>query len=295
MTQPLYRLSEQDHDALKAALLDLLLEFDRVCRQHRIAYQLAAGTLLGAVRHQGFIPWDDDVDVCMLRSDYERFLTLAPASLGERVFLQNRRSDPAYPHLFSKLRLNDSLFREAWVGGRDMHHGIYIDIFPFDNVKPETIIGRLHIELSRLALDLRGRAIDRLGEMPARKPASLGISARRLCMSLIMLPLRLLGERRMDALADRLLQHYAHEETSHVTCLASMPSERRKVYARLRNRAAFFRTVSVSFERHSFPAPANHDQVLTNLYGDYRRLPPSDQRQPKHVVTGFSLARVGRG
>jgi len=90
--------------------LEILLEFDRICKKHRIQYHLFAGTLLGAVRHKGFIPWDDDIDVCMLRSEYDRFLSVYTTELADAYFLQNSYTDPSYYNIFSRIRKNGTFF-----------------------------------------------------------------------------------------------------------------------------------------------------------------------------------------
>lgn len=129
-------LSEADLRRLHQVQLAMLLELDRVCRHLGVGYQLGAGTLLGAVRHGGFIPWDDDVDVVMLRADYRRFLREAPTLLDSSLFLQTWRSDPHFRVGFAKLRRQDSVFREKSSQISRYHHGIFIDIFPFDPVLP---------------------------------------------------------------------------------------------------------------------------------------------------------------
>ena len=122
--------------------LEILLEFDRICRKHGLKYLLFAGTLLGAVRHKGFIPWDDDIDVCMLRGDYERFLTVCKDELSAELFLQTTDTDREYPLQFAKLRKNNTRFVEKSMSDLKIHHGVFIDIFPLDNVMPHSFIGR---------------------------------------------------------------------------------------------------------------------------------------------------------
>lgn len=99
-------IQQSAHLAHQQALHTLLVEFDRVCRALEIPYVLYAGTLLGAVRHQGFIPWDDDLDVLMLREDYDRFLREAPGVLDTETFFLQKEFSDHWPLFFSKLRLN---------------------------------------------------------------------------------------------------------------------------------------------------------------------------------------------
>lgn len=121
-------------NALHDTLLEILIEIDRVCKENDIKYFLDSGTALGAIRHNGFIPWDDDIDIGMLRSDYEQFLKIAPSSLKAAYFLQTRETDKEYNKLHAKIRKNDTVLLEAENENIQMHHGIFIDIFPFDRI-----------------------------------------------------------------------------------------------------------------------------------------------------------------
>ena len=119
---------------LQLVELEILLEVDRVCRENGIEYFLDGGTALGAVRHGGFIPWDDDIDIGMTRENYEKFLEIAPEKLKNDYFLQTRKTDKKAPYMYAKVRKNGTVFMEWNKRNLDMHHGIYIDIFPYDNV-----------------------------------------------------------------------------------------------------------------------------------------------------------------
>lgn len=116
--------------------LELAKEIKRVCEILNIPYFLDAGTLLGAIRHEGFIPWDDDLDMGMLRSAYDKFLKEAPAVLGEEYFLQTWHSDLNYGLPFAKLRKNNTVYKEEAAQNSGAHCGFYVDIFPYD-VYPE--------------------------------------------------------------------------------------------------------------------------------------------------------------
>ena len=112
--------------------LQILLEFQRVCQLLGLRYYLTAGTLLGAVRHRGFIPWDDDVDVAMPRADYDRLFREGPALLGPEYLLQDYRTEPNFPYYFGKLRLRGTRAEEPVLRAINMDQGIYIDLFPLD-------------------------------------------------------------------------------------------------------------------------------------------------------------------
>lgn len=138
------KLMEQTRTIQKIDLV-LLKEFDRVCREIGVGYFICGGTMLGYKRHGGFIPWDDDIDVGMLRADYDKFLKEGGKYLGEDFFLQTRQSDPKIPYLFSKIRLNGTSYVTNYNELRDFHKGICLDLFPFDYI-PNSLNERLRFK-----------------------------------------------------------------------------------------------------------------------------------------------------
>lgn len=110
--------------------VEILIEIDRICRKHDIKYWIDFGTLLGAVRHKGFIPWDDDLDICMLSKDYKKFLEIASDELPEWLFIQNKSTDPSYRRSICKVRDLNSFFVEQYDDfSAPYKKGIFIDIF----------------------------------------------------------------------------------------------------------------------------------------------------------------------
>ena len=124
---------------LQKRLLVILKEFARVCGKHNLRYFLNGGTCLGAIRHKGFIPWDDDVDVMMPREDYEKFLTLQYEYEGTPYFIQSWKSDPRYTYGFAKLRDSSTTFIEDFYRNHRINHGVWIDIFPLDGMAKKPI------------------------------------------------------------------------------------------------------------------------------------------------------------
>lgn len=113
---------------------DMLREIDRICRAHDIKYFISYGTMLGAVRHGGFIPWDDDVDVAMLRSEFEKFRQIAPKELNERFSYESHTNHNGYHYFFDRISARDTYFASKYSDDYEMHKGISVDIFVVDNV-----------------------------------------------------------------------------------------------------------------------------------------------------------------
>jgi lipopolysaccharide cholinephosphotransferase len=117
-------------------MFETLLEVDKICKKHNLKYWLSSGTLLGAVREKDFIPWDDDLDICMLKDDYDIFLQVVPSLLKKDMFLQTKNSDSKFPYNFAKIRSNKGKIIEKHEIGKNIEYnqGIFIDIFPMLSV-----------------------------------------------------------------------------------------------------------------------------------------------------------------
>ncbi len=113
-------------------MLEMLVEFDAICQKHNLKYWLDSGTLLGAVRHQGFIPWDDDIDLSMPVEDYNKFLEIGASQLSSNIFVQTKETDPNFKFDYIKLRSNKASIVEFHEEGREVgyHQGVFVDIFP---------------------------------------------------------------------------------------------------------------------------------------------------------------------
>lgn len=250
--------SLQDH---QQALYTLLREFDRVCRALEIPYFLYAGSLLGAVRHQAIIPWDDDLDVMMLREDYERFLREADGILDrEKFFLQKEFSDH-WPMFFSKLRLNNTACLEKY-HPRDLkcHLGVYMDIFPCDNACESALGWKMQFACSKvvIAKSLYARGYD----TDSRKKKLV----MQLCRLLPQAPFR------------KFCQYRRGSGSGRVHCfLGAASSMEKSVFPR-----AWFRdSVALPLGDRAYPAPVEYGKLLTVLYGDYMRIPEESERRCK--------------
>lgn len=246
--------------AHQGVLLELLTEFDRICRANDIGYVLFAGSALGAVRHQGFIPWDDDLDVAMLRADYERFLQLAADQLGENYYLQGEFS-AHWPMFFSKLRKNGTACMERFIPkDEQMHQGIYLDIFPVDNLSDSSFVRKLQFGASKVVI---AKGLGRRGYLTDSKAKKLFMA---LCRLVPMAPMVKLA--RLDKKTQTRQVH---------TFFAAASRYEKNVFPR----AWLTERTMVDFEGKSVPISAHAREMLTLIYGDYLTLPPEEERRCK--------------
>ena len=251
-------------------LLVILKEFDRICGELRIPYVLFAGTLLGAVRHKGFIPWDDDLDVMMLREDYARFLHEADALLDtERFFLQKEFSEH-WPMFFSKLRMNNTACIEKYhPKDPGTHQGVYIDIFPCDHALESAVGRKLQFLASKVII---AKSLDRRGYDTDSK-------LKRLFMGICrMIPLNPMLKLTKAGKADSKMVH---------GFLGGAHGFRKSVF----ERRWFTERTTGEFEGRPYPIPADYDILLKELYGDYTRIPTEEERQVKQHALLVDLER----
>ena len=128
---------------LHACLLDVANEIKRICDKHRISYFLIGGTLLGCLRHEGIIPWDDDLDIGMLREDYERFLSVCESELREPFILCTAEKEKNYGVMFAKIRIEGTALYEKEAPA-DIHRGIFVDVFPIDRFPEDAATQKRH-------------------------------------------------------------------------------------------------------------------------------------------------------
>ena len=254
---------------LRRIQLDMLREIDRICRRHGIRYFLSGGSMLGAVRHGGYIPWDDDIDVAMLREEYNRFKAVAPAELNEKYSYQSFTNKDGYHYFFDRITAKDTYFASRYSDSYAMPKGISVDIFVYDNALDRRKAQRRfwnHLMHKRLFMNVRWKDEPR-GEGKSR------------LISKLLLPL--LRRRSMDSYSasyDKATRRYENRTTSTVMAPATdhkwhecMPKE------------WFTEVVPRRFEDVDTFLPVGYDGFLRNWYGeDYMTMLPLCQQTPYH-------------
>ena len=231
-------------------MLDILMEVDRICKKHDIRYWLSSGTLIGALRHDGFIPWDDDLDIEMMRSDYLRLMKVLPSELPEWLALQNDETDPNYFFFYAKVRdrrskiLEHNNYDRLW-----KEQGIYIDIFPMEqhpiwlHKLTEKTVGHMY-KIWRTSTD-DAKAIKKV-----RRIFDFNNKILFPCLRAILSPL-----------------------TSHFSPLKTITSGMGIPFHNRRYQDEIFPLTTHVFEGHKLPVPGHADAHLRHLYGDYMQLP----------------------
>lgn len=265
------RMSAEDLRRLQLTQLQIAIEVTDLCDRRDISYVLLGGSALGARRHGGFIPWDDDMDMGMLRADFDRFIETARRELPDSLYVQHWLDDPHMGASFAKVRLNNTRVLEATSNETGGHKGISIDIFPFDNVPDGVIEYPWKLQLmfwKRLLRHKSGYTIRKL-----RLPLYLADLPVRAASKLVSLAS---AKRRMH----RLMTRFNDRPAERVLAVGGAYDFTKDMLKRswLSDRKRF------AFEDQSFFCPADIDGYLAHMYGDFMSLPPVEDRTNKHTI-----------
>lgn len=252
-------------------IYDIFVEFDRVCRKYNIKYSMEGGTLLGAVKYRDFVPWDDDIDVIMVRTEYEKFLQVAPDELNESYFIQSYNNVPEFPLNYAKLCYNGAkIYDYDYSHLKKMNHGVFMDIFPIDNVKNET--WRKHCSQVGVLTGARKTKLKvKIGKLPFVK--------KFVYKSLSILPMRMLV-----TLLNKTCTKYNKKSTGfrYEVCNSNKKFKPLEI-------EIYDEVVELPFRDKSFFAVKQYDKFLRSRFGeDYMdELPPKEKRKPSHCANIF--------
>lgn len=260
-------MTNEKLDQLKKIELQILRAFDQYCKEHHFQYYLIGGALLGSARYGGFIPWDDDIDVAMPREDYEKLKAVWQTDSIDGYFLQSGETDPNFARCIMKLRKNNTEIIEKITAGINMHHGIYIDIFPIDYVSDN----------SEKKLERRAQVIRRLMTLRTIKSGYRGNyqkTKRLIKWGIFWLPSKVIDKKiyRLCTLENNGDRQYA------ILYLHNYNWEKQ-----IHRSEIFESGGECSFEGYCFSAPCNVEAFLSKVFGsDYMLEPPADKRKNPH-------------
>lgn len=263
---------------LQLCELELVKAVLEICRRHNLTVFMMGGTFLGAVRHQGFIPWDDDVDLGMSREDYERFLQIAPEELPQGIELKHFGIDPDMPYYPAQVVDPDFEILDTSAQVAKIRNA-WIDLFPLDGMPKSRVWSLVHkYRLLYLRMMLKFSQFSQvvavnLAHRPFHERLLVAVGKH------LRLESRLDTHKRME-LIDRCLKKYPYQGAENVVNFMGAYKFRemfpKKIYDRL---------AEYPFEDMTLRAPADYDTVLKQMYGDYMTLPPESEQNKHGTVT----------
>lgn len=275
-------IPQADLEKMKKIELEMLVELDRICRKYHIKYNICAGTLLGAVRHKGFIPWDDDIDVRMLRREYKKFCRVCEKELDDsKFFLQNKDTDPGYRWYFGRILRKGTEYVRVGQEELEQKTGVFIDIFPSDGI-PENFLTKLLY--SFLTWCCRKTLWSPVGVRVEKNPLK-----RRVFIFLSRIPPKV-----PFGILEFLSRRYNEKNCERFACIglkkdkSIFSSQRIQKYGLKREWHTDL--IEMEFEGHMFFAPRDYHGWLVEGFGDdYMQLPPVEKRTIHHTVSSYKL------
>lgn len=257
---------------IKKIELSILKYIDSQCRKYNLRYYLGYGTLLGAVRHKGFIPWDDDIDIWMPREDYDKFVTIEALSGSSEFKILSPLVNLDYYYGFAKLVSKKTQLQEiGFLPIKD--YGVYVDIFPLDKVMGKRSI--LH-SIAKYVI------IARVASCNVKPWLNLTHRKKAMLFRFIGIIATLLGFRRTAKLTDKIAKIDERKATKNVGALVESIGKHNIFPVE-----CFSSTVLLEFEGHYYNAPKGYHECLTQLYGDYMQLPPENKRISGHSFKAY--------
>lgn len=259
-------MDKKDLEKVHNVLLEMIDEVDRICRKHNINYFLEGGTALGAIRHGGFIPWDDDVDLGMLRSDYNRFIEVCKSDLDDNYVLQSIENEPLYTNFHIKIRKLNTIYPQSY-NKNYKYKGIQLDIFPFDNLPDNKLVAKIYncrVRYHRILCREYHR----------------GLSSNPL-KAIIQKIIKLYAGKNCREIFENLCVKYNNTQTKYVTSFISHYFWKRNLRFKIED---ILPVKDGSFEDRIYMQMHRPEGLLVEKFGtDYMELPPENKRRT-HVI-----------
>jgi len=247
-----------------AVELDLLNELLRVCKKHNIKLIVFGGTLLGAVRHKGFIPWDDDLDVALTRDDFDKLCSIAPQEFRHPYFLQTALSDRRYFFSFARLRNSDTTCVISGYGTPDYNNGIYIDVYVLEGYTDSKVKWHVQRWLQLISVKFMN-----LYYQPKRRNNSLREIVFRFPRPFI----RMFKYETLMTFHNRIIGLYT-KSSSRIGLRDEMSEQAQRYWI---YKSELCDLTELTYECISVPAPRHYEAILSRIYGDYNTFPPVEE------------------
>lgn len=259
--------------------LEIAAEVFRICEKNDIRCSLVGGSAIGAIRHHGFIPWDDDIDLAMPRPDYERFIEACKQDLKPQYFLQCFETEENCAYIFGKVRKNGTMLPEKYSGHINMHQGVWVDIFVYDKVSDDPAIRQK--DLRKLFFYRNLLTIKTGFKMPENRSSLLEKVAYRVGK----IPALLLSRDYLIRKCEQIATSHENEEAQFLFPYGGAYGNDKELVL-----ADFFdELIEVPFEDKTFKLIKKYDVYLTELFGDYMTPPPPEKRQANHFLEKNSI------
>ncbi len=293
-TRDCITLSQEQLQELQQVLNGILFDIVDVCEEYGIRYTLGGGSALGAVRHHGFIPWDDDIDINMPRADYDRFIPLFRKKFPEKYWVHTPMDTKGYDLLLSRIRLKGTSVRTREDLGDLGEDGAFVDLFVIENTYDNPLLRRIHgLGCNAWGFVVSCRKFYRDREPMLKLARDTGDQHLiRVFKAKIRLG-RLIAWTSLDCLlrhGDRWNRRCRNDRSDYVT----VPTGRKHFFGEMYRRENICNGTPVEYEGRRLMVPASTDLYLSNLYGDYMRIPGEDQREAHVFFKPFYLTEQGR-
>ena len=258
------KLNKNYKRELQLTMLDMIKDIDALCKKHNIEYYIAYGSCIGAVRHKGFIPWDDDFDITMTDDNYFKFLDICEKELDKnKYYVQTPEKEEKYYLSFAKIRNIQTTLIEEKNSDIDITYGVYIDVFPLVGV-PDNKLKKQLLKINRAFM----------------LSSNINVINNKILKTIFNLLLRIFGRKRILKYTTKRCFKYKCSECKEIVSIADGDGFEKNII----NKDVLGKPKYVPFEDIYLPIPEGYDTYLTNIYGDYMQIPSKEQiKKSEHI------------
>lgn len=265
-------LTVKETKEIQKCEVEILKELDRITRKHNLKYMLVGGTLLGAIRHKGFIPWDDDIDIAMPRKDYEKFKEIVSKETDEKkYYFQDMYNSDKYGMIFGKLKMKNTLLVEGTNNLPKEEQNIWIDIFPYDKTSKNMFIAKVNL--------IRGYIYKIIYYLKCGNKLVEHTFIRKVAAFVLKVLSLFYTKKSCKRKIEKLYKKYElKKECNYVSYGGTY------IFKEITTKEYFDNLIETDFENNSFYIPKEYDEYLTRIYGDYMKLPPKEKQKSHHEI-----------